>query len=75
MVAPVGLLPGAMQTLARFLPFRYMIGFPVEVLTGRLSAGEVAFGFLAQAGWTALALGLSWLTWRAGIRRYAAVGG
>ena len=74
-IAPVSLLPGVMEPLAVFLPFRYMIGFPVEVLTGALTGPEVLQGFAVQAAWAALALALSWLTWRQGLKRYSAVGG
>ena len=31
---------GALQTIARVLPFYYMVGFPVEVLTGHLEHDE-----------------------------------
>jgi len=74
-VAPVALLPGAMRGLATALPFRYMLGFPVEVLTGQLGAAELLSGFAWQVGWLALAVTLSALVWRLGLRRYAAVGG
>ena len=40
-VAPVALLPGALQPAATRLPFRYMVGFPVEVLTGQLDAPPI----------------------------------
>jgi len=74
-IAPPALLPGMMQTLATVLPFRYMVAFPVEVLTGQLSGGEVAAGMAWQAGWLLLAAALFALLWRAGLKRYAAVGG
>jgi ABC-2 type transport system permease protein len=74
-VAPVALLPGAMRQAASVLPFRYMVGFPVEVLTGQLNAGEVWAGFAVQAGWLVVALALFAALWRAGLRRYSAVGG
>ncbi|HSJ56425.1 MAG TPA: ABC-2 family transporter protein [Anaerolineae bacterium] len=74
-IAPPALLPGAMQTLAGILPFRYMVAFPVEVLTGQLTPGEVAAGFAWQAGWLLFAAVLFALLWRAGLKRYAAVGG
>jgi len=57
------------------LPFRYMIGFPVEVLTGQLGATEMWTGFAIQAGWLAAALIAFAVLWRAGVRRYSAVGG
>ena len=74
-VAPVPLLPAAMQTAAHFLPFRYMVGFPVEILTGQLTAAQVAQGFAIQAAWLAVALLLARLVWTGGIKRYTAIGG
>jgi ABC-2 type transport system permease protein len=74
-IAPVALLPGAMQTLAIWLPFRYMMGFPVEILMGQLSRPEIVMGFAIQLFWTGVALALSLFTWQRGLRRYTAVGG
>ena len=74
-VAPVALLPGALYALAVALPFRYMLSFPVEVLTGSLDARAVLAGFAVQGGWLALALALAALGWRRGLQRYTAVGG
>lgn len=74
-VAPTVLLPVWMRGLANVLPFRYMLGFPVEILVGQLRAVEIGQGFLFQAGWLATALVLYALLWRRGIRRYAAIGG
>lgn len=75
MVAPVALLPESLQTLARALPFRYMLGFPVEVLTGHLDAGQLVSGFAMQVAWLAAALALSAGVWRVGLKRYSAIGG
>jgi ABC-2 type transport system permease protein len=74
-VAPTALLPGALSQLATVLPFRYMLGFPVEVLIGQVSGAAMLTGFALQAGWLALALLLSAVLWRAGVKRYSAVGG
>jgi ABC-2 type transport system permease protein len=74
-VAPVALLPDLMQKAAVVLPFRYMVAFPVEVLTGQLSRAELWTGFAFQAGWLFVALGLFLVVWRAGLKRYSAVGG
>ncbi len=74
-VAPVALLPGWMRSLAIALPFRYMVGFPVEVLTGQLDRAGLTTGFAIQAGWLLLALSLYAVMWRRGQRHYAAVGG
>jgi ABC-2 type transport system permease protein len=74
-VAPIALLPEALQTLARVLPFRYMVAFPVEILTGQLDGAALWSGFAWQAGWLVTALFLYSLMWRYGLRRYSAVGG
>ncbi len=74
-VAPVVLLPGILQQMAIFLPFRYMLGFPVEVLTGQLDTFATFTGFGLQVGWLAVALLLYLIMWRAGLKRYSAVGG
>ena len=74
-VAPVALLPGMLQVAAKVLPFRYMIAFPVEVVTGALDPAEMALGFALQLGWLALALGLYRFFWVRGVQQYTAVGG
>jgi len=74
-VAPTALLPGPMRQVARMLPFRHMVGFPVEVLTGQLDAPEVWTGFALQVGWLLVALVLSESLWRAGVQHFSAVGG
>jgi ABC-2 type transport system permease protein len=52
-----------------------MVGFPVEVLTGHLSTSELFSGFVIQTMWLMIAIVLYRRLWRAGLRRYAAVGG
>jgi ABC-2 type transport system permease protein len=73
-MAPLSLLPPPIQTLATVLPFRWTVAFPVEVLLGRLTMRETLLGFVAQAVWLLLSLGLMTAVWRAGVRRYSAVG-
>ncbi|MHB0878108.1 MAG: ABC transporter permease [Anaerolineae bacterium] len=74
-VAPIALLPPAVRLAAVVLPFRYMLSFPVEVLTGHLTRPEMAIGFALQTAWTLLAY-VAWrATWRHGLRRYTSIGG
>jgi ABC-2 type transport system permease protein len=74
-VAPTALLPGVLKTAAVVLPFRYMVGFPVEVLTGSLDRADLLAGFAIQGVWVMVALALYRVMWRSGLRRYTAVGG
>ena len=74
-VAPTLLLPPLMRKAATVLPFRYMVGFPVEVLIGQLDGPELRMGFALQVGWLLVALVLFVTIWRTGLERYSAVGG
>lgn len=73
-MAPIALLPPALQTVSSFTPFRWMLSFPVEVLLGRLTTSQIVWGLGAQAIWVVLGLTAVKIVWRAGIRRYAAFG-
>ena len=74
MIAPLALLPGWAQTTASILPFRWTISFPVELALGTLDGREIALGFLAQAVWIGIVLGVLRLVWGRAVRRYSAVG-
>ncbi len=74
-VAPTALLPGMLQRAANVLPYRYMLGFPIELFLGRLSRAEVMTGFAWQVGWLGFAVLLQALVYRRGVRRYSAIGG
>jgi ABC-2 type transport system permease protein len=73
-IAPLSLFPLPIQVLGWILPFRWMIGFPVELLTGQLSPWQAGVGLGVQVVWLGLGLALVRIIWRAGIRVYSAVG-
>ncbi len=51
-----------------------MLGFPVELLLGRLSPADALVGLAAQAAWLAVVvIGMNAI-WVRGIRQYSAVG-
>ena len=58
-----------------FLPFKYTVNFPINVLNGRTTPAEVALGLLVQCVWIGLCLLLSRYLWQMGSQRYVAVGG
>ncbi len=73
-VAPLALMPSWLQRIAEILPFRYTLGFPVEVALG-IETGSVIGGFAIASAWTLAFVVLYVLLWRRGIRRFQAVGG
>ena len=74
LVAPIDLLPGWLATLAKVLPFYWVMGFPTELFVGRLSPEEAWTGLGVQLLWAAAALAALSLLWRVAVRRYSAVG-
>ena len=73
-MAPLPLLPETIQSVAAFLPFRWMIDFPVRLAMGRLTTPEIWTGLMAQAGWVAALTMIRLLVWSHGLKRYTAVG-
>ena len=74
-VAPLELMPDWLRRIAVVLPFRSTMGFPVELMAGRLDGGQVAVGFLVGVVWTGVFAALYVVGWRRGIRRFQAVAG
>ena len=72
---PLDLLPRPIAAVAAWLPFRFMLSAPVELMTRSLDREQVASLLGGQAGWTAITLATALTVWRAGVRRFEAVGG
>ena len=73
LLAPLTAFPPAVRAWAQWTPFPYLIDFPARVLAGQ--PVDLIAGFAAQLAWIALLLPLVLLLWRAGVRRYSAMGG
>ncbi len=73
-IAPLSLLPQPIQVLSYVLPFRWLIGFPIELVLGRLTVTQALVGLGAQAGWLILSFVIMRTVWRAGVHVYTAVG-
>ena len=73
-IAPLALLPPSLETAATFSPYRWMIAFPSELLLGWESGAMVWQGLLAQFFWVVVLVFVSQIVWRAGIKKYSAVG-
>ena len=73
-LAPLDLFPVPVQWLAEFLPFKWMIAFPVQLMLGQLPADAILPGFAMQFTWLWLSLGTLLLLWQRGLRQYSAAG-
>ncbi len=74
LVAPIDLFPAPVAAIARYLPFRYMLSFPVEVMMGRLTTLEMLQGVALSVFWVAGLLIAYRFVWRRGIRQFSAFG-
>ncbi|MDQ3031241.1 MAG: ABC-2 family transporter protein [Myxococcota bacterium] len=74
-LVPIALFPEAVRWLPDWLPFRYQLGFPVEVLTRGLAIDE-ALSMLARQWAFVAGLGvLCVVLWKKGLARFQAYGG
>jgi ABC-2 type transport system permease protein len=71
---PIALFPASFLTVIKFLPFRYMYSFPLELMLGNLGQSEIIFGFGMGIVWV-LILGIIYrILWKYGTRNYTCAG-
>lgn len=74
-LVPLSLMPGWVEAVAAYLPFKWTFQFPILALAGDLSSRDLFVGLGMQALWVVVSSILFKFAWRAAIRRYTAVGG
>lgn len=74
-IAPLSLLPPFIKEVSYYLPFRYMIGFPIELINGDVRGTDITAGFLGALFWSLFFSLVSALLWKAGLKKNQAVGG
>jgi ABC-2 type transport system permease protein len=72
---PIDLFPSALRSAVNWLPFRYQIGLPVELMTGAHDHRGALVLLAGQWAWVAVGLAATALLWRRGLRQFAAYGG
>ncbi|MEK7559115.1 MAG: ABC-2 family transporter protein [Patescibacteria group bacterium] len=71
---PLDILPNAVYNIMKFLPFFYLLYFPLKVYLGQLSFLEITSGLLISSFW---AFGIYFLVniiWKKGLKSYTAYG-
>ena len=72
---PLALMPEQIEKLAKLLPFRYIISFPIETLTTQISTKAVLANFFVEIIWIVMLSVILKIIHTIGIRKYTAVGG
>jgi ABC-2 type transport system permease protein len=75
MIVPVATFPETIRKVAGYLPYRYMLSFPIKVLSGHLSQNEISSGFMVIGIWILFFLTLSRFIWKRGLKAFTAYGG
>lgn len=73
-VVPLESMPDWIQRLAKFTHFRYSVGFPTDVLLGKISQQEILLGLGVQSAWLAFFWVLATILFKKGVRQYYGFG-
>jgi ABC-2 type transport system permease protein len=71
--APLDVLPHALRTIARALPFYWTLGYPTELLAGRAPVADAWLGAAVLLAWICVLFVAVRVTWRRGAVAYEAV--
>lgn len=73
-IMPLSLYPEWLMTIAYFLPFSYMIYFPLLAIQGQLNSTELIRVIATQIAWLTVLTILYKVMWKQGIKQFTAVG-
>jgi ABC-2 type transport system permease protein len=71
---PLTLMPKIIQDIAQYLPFQLLLYFPIQLIRGGLTNGQIIQGFAMGGIWLVISIVLFNWVWRNGIKRFSAVG-
>ena len=71
---PLSFFPEWFEAGSAYLPFVYMLGFPVRAFLGEIAPGELLFGLGVILFWTSVFGTVASVIWRRGLRQYTGVG-
>jgi ABC-2 type transport system permease protein len=74
-IFPLDVFGAKVVAIMSFLPFKYTVNFPVDVLSGRVAGLDVLTGCLVQLLWIAALSFLCIRLWNQGLKKYVAAGG
>lgn len=67
---PLIFFPDAISSVLKWLPFRYNVSFPLEIMSQSMSWSELITGTLIMISWCLILLVLSRIVWRKGLKVY-----
>ena len=73
-VFPLNIFPEGAQVVFGYLPFQYLLYFPVQVYLGNVAGAEITRGFVVVVGWIVALYFLTTKIWLRGLKNYASEG-
>jgi len=71
---PLDILPKTLYEVMKFLPFTYLLYFPLKIYLGKLSFTEILSGLSISIFWTFAIYFIVKATWQKGLKSYTAYG-
>jgi ABC-2 type transport system permease protein len=71
---PLSFFPPVLQQINKFLPFQYLLAFPISLLQGQIDSSQVLFGLVIQSFYVLLFLRVQSLLFKKGLREVGVVG-
>jgi ABC-2 type transport system permease protein len=71
---PLTLMPKLIQEIAQYLPFQFLIYYPIQLILGKLSNAQIIQGYITSSIWLIVAITVFNFVWRNGVKRFSAVG-
>jgi ABC-2 type transport system permease protein len=63
-----------MEKIVLWLPFPYLIYFPMRIYLGKIPPAQLMLDLLREGIWIAGLSFLNWAVWKKGVRQYVAMG-
>jgi len=73
-ILPLDLFPAVIYDVLHYLPFAYLVYFPISIFLEKVSLIDIGRGLIIQGMWIVVAHFVGEWIWRMGIREYEAVG-
>lgn len=73
-IIPIFLMPAGILFINQFLPFRYMLAFPIEIIMGKLDFSQIMFGLAIEIIWVFIAILIYKTIYKYGVKAYGGYG-
>lgn len=71
---PLDIMPQPLFSIAKILPFTYMLYFPIKIYLGNIDNQQILEGFLISIIWLIVIYMFTMFVWKKGLKLYTALG-